>query len=93
MTKANDSGNEHARTASRRAYTGVNIKLLVGGKLRGEDRSSEEERRKRKAKETGVSPPTCFQCSFHEVAVCRKHNCWERHLAEVRQNQRDGFEI
>jgi len=49
--------------------------------------------RKRKAKETGVSPPTCFQCSFHEVAVCRKHNCWERHLAEVRQNQRDGFEI
>ena len=49
--------------------------------------------RKKKASETGVSPPTCFHCSFHEVAICRKHNCWERHLAEVRKNQREGFEI
>jgi hypothetical protein len=49
--------------------------------------------RKKNAKEAGVSPPTCYHCSFHDVAVCRKFNCWERHLAEVRQNQRDGFEI
>ena len=49
--------------------------------------------RKKRASESGVSPPTCFQCCFHEVAVCRKFNCWERHLAEVRKNQKDGFEI
>jgi hypothetical protein len=43
------------------------------------------QRRKRMG-QTGISLPTCFQCSFHEVAVCRKHNCWERHLTEVRDN-------
>ena len=49
--------------------------------------------RKKKESQSGVSPPTCFHCSFHEVAVCRKFNCWERHLAEVTRNARDGFAI
>jgi hypothetical protein len=40
-----------------------------------------------------VSPPTCFCCSFHDIAVCRKYNCWERHLAEVRRNMQEGLEI
>jgi hypothetical protein len=49
--------------------------------------------RKRKEGESTVSPPTCFWCSFHEVAVCRKHNCWDRHLAEVTRNYNEGLEI
>ena len=49
--------------------------------------------RKRKEGESTVSPPTCFWCGFHEVAVCRKHNCWERHLAEVTRNYEEGLEI
>jgi hypothetical protein len=49
--------------------------------------------RKQKAKESGVSPPTYFCCSFHDIAVCRKYNCWERHLAEVRRNMQEGLEL
>lgn len=49
--------------------------------------------RKRKQGESTVSPPTCFWCSFHEVAICRKHNCWERHLTEVTRNHIDGLDI
>ncbi len=49
--------------------------------------------RKRREGESTVSPPTCFWCSFHEVAVCRKHNCWDRHLAEVTRNHNEGLEI
>jgi hypothetical protein len=49
--------------------------------------------RKRREGESTVSPPTCFWCGFHEVAVCRKHNCWERHLAEVTRNYEEGLEI
>ena len=49
--------------------------------------------RKRKDGESTVSPPTCFWCSFHEVAICRKHNCWERHLAEVTRNHNEGLGI
>ena len=49
--------------------------------------------RKRKQGESTVSPPTCYWCSFHEVAICRKHNCWERHLTEVTRNHIDGLDI
>jgi len=49
--------------------------------------------RKRKDGQNGTSPPTCYWCSFHEVAVCRKFNCWERHLAGVERNARDEFAI
>ena len=47
----------------------------------------------RLAKETGVSPPTCFCCGYHEIAVCKKFNCWERHLTEVTRNHRVGIAI
>ncbi len=47
----------------------------------------------RHAKETGVSPPTCFCCAHHEIAVREKFNCWERHLTEVTRNHRDGLAI
>ena len=43
--------------------------------------------------ETGRSPHTTFGCSFHEVAVCKKFNCWDRHLAEVQNNHSDEFAI
>ena len=49
--------------------------------------------RKRREGESTVSPPTCFWCSIHEVAICRKHNCWERHLAEVTRNHNEGLGI
>jgi hypothetical protein len=45
------------------------------------------------AKQKGVSPPTSFCCSFHDVAVCKKFQCWERHLTEVTRNARDGLGI
>ena len=45
------------------------------------------------AGEKGRSPHTCFGCSFHEVAVCKKYNCWQRHLAEVHKQQNDPFFI
>ena len=41
----------------------------------------------------GVSPPTCFCCSYHDVAVCKKFNCWERHLTEVTRDCTDGLEL
>ena len=43
--------------------------------------------------QTGRSPHTTFGCSFHEVAVCKKFNCWDRHLAEVQNNHSDEFAI
>ena len=49
-------------------------------------------RRKDKG-ETGNSPPTCFCCSFHNIAVCKKYNCWQNHLAEVERNKEDEFAI
>jgi hypothetical protein len=49
--------------------------------------------RKRREGESTVSAPTCFWCSFHEVAICREHNCWERHLAEVTKNHNEGLDI
>ncbi len=30
---------------------------------------------------------------IHEVAVCRKNNCWQLHLGEVERNARDEFGI
>ncbi len=45
------------------------------------------------AKQKGVSPPTSFCCSFHDVAVCKIFQCWERHLTEVTRNARDGLGI
>ena len=45
------------------------------------------------AGEKGRSPHTCFGCSYHEVAVCKKFNCWQRHLAEVDKNCLDEFAI
>jgi hypothetical protein len=44
-------------------------------------------------KEKGRAPPTCFECSFHSVAVCKKHNCWQRHLAAVLRVQDEEFAI
>jgi hypothetical protein len=49
--------------------------------------------RRKDTREKGNSPPTCFCCSFHDVAVCKKYNCWQMHLAEVERNQRDEFAI
>ena len=43
--------------------------------------------------QTGRSPHTTFGCSFHDVAVCKKFNCWDRHLAEVQNNHADEFAI
>ena len=34
-----------------------------------------------------------YWCSFHEVAVCRKYNCKQRHLSEVERQSRDEFGI
>ncbi len=45
------------------------------------------------AGEKGRSPHTCFGCSFHEVAVWKKFNSWERHLAEVDKTFIDEFAI
>ena len=44
-------------------------------------------------KESGNYPPTCLCCSFHGVAVCRKYNCWQRHLSEVEKIMNDEFAI
>jgi hypothetical protein len=44
-------------------------------------------------KEKGRAPPTCFECSFHSVAVCKKFNCWQRHLAAVQRVQEEEFAI
>ena len=41
----------------------------------------------------GRAPPTCFECSFHSVAVCKKFNCWQRHLADVQRVQDEEFAI
>ena len=49
--------------------------------------------RRKPENESGTSPPTCYWCSFHEVAVCRKYNCWQRHLSEVERQSRDEFGI
>ena len=43
--------------------------------------------------EMGRAPPTCFECSFHKVAVCKKFNCWSRHLAEVTRDAEASFAI
>jgi hypothetical protein len=45
------------------------------------------------AGEKGRSPHTCFGCSFHNVAVCKKYNCWQRHLADVHKQQNEEFFI
>jgi hypothetical protein len=42
---------------------------------------------------TGRAPRTCFQCVCHGVAVCKKFNCWRRHLAEVTQEHESEFAI
>ncbi len=44
-------------------------------------------------KEKRRAPPTCFECSFHSVAVCKKFYCWQRHLAAVRRVQEEEFVI
>ncbi len=49
--------------------------------------------RMKNKKESGNSPPTSFCCSFHNVAVCRKYNCWQMHLSEVERNLNDEFAI
>ena len=41
----------------------------------------------------GRAPPTCFECSYHSVAVCKKYNCWQRHLAAVQRVQDEEFAI
>jgi hypothetical protein len=41
----------------------------------------------------GRAPPTCFHCSFHKVAVCKKYNCWSRHIAEVNREAENSFAI
>jgi hypothetical protein len=33
--------------------------------------------------EKGRAPPICFGCSHHGLAICKKFNCWQRHLADV----------
>ncbi len=43
--------------------------------------------------ETGRSPHTTFGCSYHNVAVCKKYNCWHRHMSEVNKNHLDKFAI
>ncbi len=45
------------------------------------------------AMEMGRAPPTCFHCSFYKVAVCKKFNCWSRHLAEVNKEAQDNLGI
>jgi hypothetical protein len=42
---------------------------------------------------TGRAPRTCFQCVCHGVAVCKKFNCWRRHLAGVTQEHESEFAI
>ncbi len=49
--------------------------------------------RKDEANETGRAPPTCFHCSFHKVAVCKKYNCWSRHIVEVNREAQNSFAI
>jgi hypothetical protein len=49
--------------------------------------------RKDELMEMGRAPPTCFECSFHKVAVCKKFNCWSRHLAEVSREAEASFAI
>jgi hypothetical protein len=49
--------------------------------------------RRRADDESGTSPPTCFCCSFHDVAICKKYNCWQLHLNEVERNAQDEFAI
>ncbi len=44
-------------------------------------------------RENENSPPTSFCCSFHNVTVCKKYNCWQRHLSEVENNMNDEFAI
>jgi hypothetical protein len=56
---------------------------LKGNIKRKQNRCKYCRLRMKLAGEKGLSPHTCFGCSFHEGAVCRKYNCWQRHLAEV----------
>ena len=51
---------------------------------------------KERMKETGQkgrAPPTCYGCSFHGLAICKKFNCWQRHLAAVRRDHEEEFGI
>ena len=38
-------------------------------------------------------PPTCFGCSHHGLAICKKFNCWQRHLADVKSEHEEEFAI
>ena len=49
--------------------------------------------RRKPENESGTSPPTCYWCSFHEVAVCRKYNCWQRHLSEVERGSLSAAQL
>ena len=46
--------------------------------------------RKDEANEMGRAPPTCFHCSFHKVAVCKKYNCWSHNIAEVNRGEAEN---
>ena len=41
----------------------------------------------------GRAPPTCFGCSHHGLAICKKFNCWQRHLADVKSEHEEEFAI
>jgi hypothetical protein len=49
--------------------------------------------RKKNNSESGTSPPTCFCCSFHNVAICKKYNCWQLHLSEVTRQAQEEHAI
>jgi hypothetical protein len=49
--------------------------------------------RRKSNDESGTSPPTCFCCSFHEVAICKKYNCWQLHLSDVTKQAREEHAI
>jgi hypothetical protein len=68
-------------------HVSIGLYKVQGGTYEGTLKS------KKKDVQNGTSPPTCFWCSFHEVAVCRKFNCWERHLSEVERNAQNEFAI
>ena len=60
---------------------------------RHEDEVQKERQRIDEAGEQGSAPRTCFQCVVHGVAVCKKFNCWQLHLAEVTQEHENEFSI
>jgi hypothetical protein len=66
---------------------------LKGNIKRKQNRCKYCRLRMKLAGEKGRSPHTCFGCSFHGVAVCKKYNCWQRHLAEVHKQQNNDFFI